>query len=44
MELRTISPGVALPTVGGALLYLLLIKKMLYRVAHSPILWRHFLN
>ena len=44
IERRTTSPGMAPPTMGWALPYQSLIKEIPYRLAYSPILWRHFLN
>ena len=37
-------PGKALPIMGWALLYQPLIRKLFHRLAHSLIIWRHFLN
>jgi hypothetical protein len=44
IERRTTSPGMAPPTMGWALPHPSLIKKMLYRLACSPILGKYFLN
>lgn len=41
---RTISPGVALPTVSWAFSYQSPIKKMLDTFAYRPTSWRHVLN
>jgi hypothetical protein len=43
IEPRTTCPGMAPPTMGWALPHQSLIKKMPYRLAHSPLL-RHFLT
>jgi hypothetical protein len=44
IETRTTSPGIAPPTMGWALPYQTLIKKVPYRLAYSLILWRYFIN
>jgi hypothetical protein len=44
IESRTSSPGMAPPTRGWALFHQSLIKKMLYWLASSLVLWRYFLN
>ena len=41
IEFRTTSLNIVPSTVGRALPYWSLIKKMSYRLAYSPILWRH---
>lgn len=42
IPLRTTYPGVGLSTVGSALLYQLLIKKMIHRLAYRAIRWGIF--
>jgi hypothetical protein len=44
IEPRTTSPGMAPPTMGGALSHQSPIMKMPYRLAYSQILRRHFLD
>ena len=44
IEPRITSPGVAPSTMAWALPHQSLTKSVPYRLAYSPILWRHFLN
>ena len=44
IEPRTINLGMAPPTVGFTFHHASIIKKMFYRLANSPVLWRCFLN
>lgn len=43
IKLRTINPELAPPKM-GCCPHQLLIQKMPYSLAYSPVLWRHFLN
>jgi hypothetical protein len=44
IEPRTTSSGMAIPTMGWALPCQSLVKKMPYRLAYGPVLWRQFLK
>jgi hypothetical protein len=44
LSARTTSPGVAPPTMGWTFPRQSLAKTARHKLAHRPLLWRHFLN